>query len=80
LTATHPVANAILTIRDPERWYPRIQETNFPILDQMEADGGPGLPGQVIRGHTFDGQLSDRAHCLAIHTEHNRKVQKAIAP
>jgi hypothetical protein len=80
LTATHLDAKVILTIRDPERWYASIQQTIFPFLDQLHVDGGPGLPGEVIRGRTFAGRFYDRAPCLVVYAEHNPTVQKTIAP
>jgi hypothetical protein len=46
----------------------------------LDETGGPALPGDVIRTHTFDGRFSDRAHCLAVFTSHNQAVRESIAP
>jgi len=80
LTVAHPEAKVILTVRDPERWYDSISATIFPFLDKLDEEGGPVLPGEVIRSHTFAGQFNDRAHCQAVFAAHNRAVQETIAP
>jgi hypothetical protein len=80
LTAAHPRAKGVLTVRDPERWYASIQATIFPFLDLLDADGGPRMPGNVIRTHTFGDRFGDRVHCQAVFAAHNRAVREAIAP
>lgn len=79
LTAAHPEAKVILTVRDPRRWIESIQATIFPFLDRLDEDGGPALPGDVIRTHTFDDRFSDHAHCQAVFAQHNQAVQETIA-
>jgi hypothetical protein len=80
LTAAHPRAKVILTVRDPARWYDSIQATIFPFLDILAAEGGPWMPGDVIRTHTFADRFGDRAHCQAVFVRHNQAVREAIAP
>ena len=80
LTAAHPAAKVVLTVRDPERWYDSIRATIFPFLEMLGEEGGPELPRDVIRTRTFDGRFADRAHCVAVFADHNRAVREAIAP
>jgi hypothetical protein len=76
LTAAHPQAKVILTVRDPDRWYDSIQATIFSML----GSEGPEAPRDIIYTRTFQGRLADRAHCQAVFTRHNRAVREAIAP
>ena len=80
LTAAHPEAKVILTVRDPERWYDSIARTIFTMIAASEPDSGLDVPNEIIRDRTFQGRLSDRAHCQAVFTEHTQAVQKTIAP
>ena len=75
LTATHPKAKVILTVRDPERWYNSIQATIFSLrMDQLPA--GP----RFAATRTFNDRVTDRAHCQAVFAQHNQAVQETIAP
>jgi hypothetical protein len=76
LTATHPRAKVILTVRDPECWYDSIQATIFSVLDGV----GPGVSHDIIYTRTFKGRLRDRAHCQAVFARHNQAVRETIAP
>lgn len=76
LTAAHPRAKVILTVRDPERWYDSIQATIFSVLDGV----GPGVSHDIIYTRTFNGRLRDRAHCQAVFARHNQAVRETIAP
>jgi hypothetical protein len=76
LTAAHPDAKVILTVRDPERWYDSIRATIFTLRD----DELPAGPRDMIFNRTFGGRLTDREHCQAVFAEHHRAVRAAIAP
>jgi hypothetical protein len=76
LTAAHPRAKVVLTVRDPEGWYDSIQATIFSVLDGV----GPGVSHDIIYTRTFDGRLNHRAHCQAVFARHNQAVRAAIAP
>jgi hypothetical protein len=76
LTAAHPEAKVILTVRDPDRWYDSIAQTIFTLRDDQWPEG----PRDIIYTRTFGGRLSDRAHCQAVFTQHIAAVQEAIAP
>jgi Sulfotransferase domain len=76
LTAAHPRAKVVLTVRDPDRWYDSIQATIFSVLDGV----GPGVSHDIIYTRTFNGRLNDRAHCQAVFTRHNQAVRETIAP
>jgi hypothetical protein len=76
LTAAHPDAKVVLTVRDPERWYDSIRATIFTLRDDELPEGARDL----IFNRTFGGRLTDREHCRAVFAEHNRAVREAIAP
>jgi len=76
LTAAHPGAKVVLTVRDPGRWYDSIQATIFTLSD----DQFPEVGRDIIFNRTFDGRLADRRHCEAVFAGHNRAVREAIAP
>jgi hypothetical protein len=57
MTAAHPDAKVILTVRDPEHWYDSIQATIFSLPDDQLPDG----PREIIFTRTFGGLLTDRA-------------------
>src|SRR5215207_3461489 len=58
LTAAHPDAKVILTVRDPERWYDSIRATIFSLPDEQLPEG----PRDIIFARTFGGRLADRAY------------------
>jgi hypothetical protein len=76
LTAAHPNAKVILTVRDPERWYDSIQATIFSLPDEQSS----ALVRDIVSSRTFNDRLSDRAHCQGVFTQHNDAVRAMIAP
>jgi hypothetical protein len=76
LTAAHPDAKVILTVRDAERWYDSISATIFTLRDDQWPEG----PRDIIYTRTFDGRLTDRAHCEAVFARHVQAVRETIAP
>ena len=76
LTAAHPDAKVLLTVRDPERWYDSVQPTIFAMLDEQL----PEVAREIIFTRTFNDRLTDRAHCQGVFTQHNQAVRETIAP
>ena len=76
LTAAHPDAKVLLTVRDPERWYDSIQGTIFAMQDDQLPEG----PRDIIFTRTFGDRLTDRAHCQSVFARHVEAVQETIAP
>src|SRR5919112_6103155 len=76
LTAAHPEAKVILTVRDPERWYDSIRATIFTLRDDQWPEG----PRDIIYNRTFNGRLTDRAHCQAVFAQQVAAVRETIAP
>ena len=76
LTSAHPEAKVILTVRDPERWYDSISATIFTLQDDQWPEG----PRDIIYNRTFNGRLTDRAHCQTVFAQHAKAVQETIAP
>ncbi len=75
LTASHPRAKVILTVRDPERWYDSMQATIFSLPDEQR----PAV-ALDMDAYTFGDRLTDRAHCQAVFARQNQVVQETIAP
>ena len=83
LFAAYPEAKALLTVRDPERWYESVRET---IYTMSRLDGAPpGVPmeaprmiGTLIWQGTFHGAFEDKQRAIAIFEQHNREVQERI--
>jgi hypothetical protein len=76
LTAAHPQAKVLLTVRDPERWYDSISSTIFAMLDDQLPEGSR----EIIFTRTFGDRLTDGAHCQAVFTKHVAAVRAEIAP
>jgi hypothetical protein len=76
LTAAHPDAKVILTVRDPTRWYDSIRATIFAMSDDQLPEGSR----DIIFTRTFHGRLTDREHCQAVLATHIQAVQQTIAP
>ena len=76
LTAAHPEAKVVLTVRDPERWYDSIQATIFSLPDEQSS----ALVRDIVSSRTFNDRLSDRAYCQGVFTQHNDAVRATIAP
>jgi hypothetical protein len=75
LTAAHPKAKVLLTVRDSERWYTSVQPTIFSMLD----DQLPQVARDIIFTRTFNDRLSDRQHCQDVFTDHIHAVRETIA-
>jgi hypothetical protein len=76
LTAAHPEAKVVLTVRDPERWYDSIQQTIFTLQDDQWPEG----PRDIIYTRTFGDRLTDRAYCQAVFAGQIQAVRETIAP
>jgi hypothetical protein len=77
LSAAHPEAKVILTVRDPASWYDSASATIFPMLSE---EGASGAPHDIVVTDTFGGRLSDRDHCQAVFVKHVQTVCETIAP
>jgi Sulfotransferase domain len=76
LTAAHPEAKVLLTVRDPERWVDSVSATIFAMSDDQLPEGSR----DIIFTRTFNDRLTDRAHCLAVFARHVQAVRETIAP
>src|SRR5215204_3607476 len=75
LTAAHPRAKVILTVRDPERWYDSTRATIFALPDEQLS-----AVARELNTRAFNDRLTDRAHCQAVFVKHIEAVQATIAP
>jgi len=79
LAAHYPDAKILLTTRSAQSWYDSISNTIFKIMDDMANAAAAASPNpfgdmlkQMIQDNTFDGNISDPEHCMAVF---NRNVQ-----
>ena len=84
LTARHPEAKVVLTVRDPQRWYDSAYRTIFQAATTAPAGAGEPLAAGLAMAHavvwdgTFGGRFADREHALRIFTEHNEAVRREV--
>lgn len=83
LTARHPHAKVILTVRDPNEWYDSMARTIYKVAEARR--GGPPNPvmtmlDAVIWQGTFGHRFGDRARTVEIFEQHNAAVRAEIAP
>lgn len=78
--AHFPSAKVILSVRDADRWFESTQKTIFSddILGRMP----PGSPMHEMVERTvldmFEGNVTDRAHCISVYERHNSMVKATI--
>ena len=84
LTARHPAAKVVLTVRDPQRWFDSAHTTIFQAAS-AEPDGtdeamavGIGMARAIVWNGTFGGRFADREHAVRVFTEHNEAVRREI--
>jgi hypothetical protein len=91
LMAYYPDAKAILTERDPERWYDSVKNTIYQLTgdgtgDLVEAarEQIPSINGMhrfnrtLIWDGFFGGRFGDREHALRAFEEHNAAVRREV--
>lgn len=91
LAGAYPEAKILLTDRDPESWWnshvemlQRATEFDDDLTDEqsrwMEESGYARVRsalGTSLRA-AFDGELSDRAHCLRVFEQHSERVRRTV--
>lgn len=84
LTARHPAAKVVLTVRDPQRWYDSARGTifqaalNAPESRDDSVVAGMGALRSIVWDGTFGGRFADREHAVRVFTEHNEAVRREI--
>jgi hypothetical protein len=74
----YPDARIILTLRDPSKWFDSASET---IFQTMGPDASPESFGvAVIRNKIFGGNLTDRAHVIAVMERCYAEIVATIPP
>jgi hypothetical protein len=79
LVAHYPDAKAILTLRDPVRWFESAQTTIFNV-DALPKQADPTLDLGPLVYSMFDNRLKDREHCIDVFNRHNREVIETVPP
>jgi uncharacterized protein YndB with AHSA1/START domain len=80
-----PNAKVILSTRAEDSWFESVQSTIIRLARLRALAGSQhiravaDLAYEIIVQQTFDGQLNDREHALAVFRRHNRDVQRRIA-
>jgi hypothetical protein len=91
LATAYPEAKILLTDRDPESWwnshvamFQRAAEFEQEVTDeewQWAEESGYARMRTALGtsvAATFDGELSDKAHCLKVFEQHNERVRRTI--
>jgi len=86
LTARHPDAKVILTVRDPDEWYESAARTIYtaatmprPVESPSMAACRAMLDATVWEG-TFGGRFDDREATIELFENHNAAVRAEIEP
>jgi hypothetical protein len=81
LTARHPKAKVILTVRDPEQWYASAERTIWAATNAStapELDGFREMCDATNWVGTFDGRFGDRDYAIEVFNRHNDEVRRTI--
>lgn len=84
LTARHPEARVVLTVRDPQRWYDSAYGTIYQAMLHTPPGGdGPAAAGldmarTIVWERTFGGRFADREHAVRVFSEHNEAVRRTV--
>lgn len=85
LTARHPAARVVLTVRDPDKWYDSAFKTIYaaasldgPLPPAMAA--GREMAEKTVWAGTFGGRFADREATIKLFQDHNAAVREEIAP
>jgi hypothetical protein len=84
LAAHYPSAKVVLTVREPAQWFESAWSTIFPRITRPvdQADEFAWLRArmqrEIIIEQTFGGDITDRAHALAVFERHNAAVCRTI--
>jgi hypothetical protein len=84
LTAAHPRARVILTVRDPAAWYESAERTIFQAADQarqgaaVQARPVVDMIDAVVWQGTFGGRFADREDAIQVFEEHNAAVRREV--
>jgi hypothetical protein len=94
LLDAYPQAKAILTVRDPQRWYDSMENTILRAWRSrgertgQATDTGPArvvdssdfgaMTQAVVRRRVFDGRLDDRAYAIETFERHSAEVRAAV--
>lgn len=86
LAGHYPDAKVILTTRDPDDWYASIAKTILPssTLGPTQDPDPQGRAGseiirKIVLEGLFGGQLTDKAHAIAVYQKHQQDVVAEIS-
>jgi hypothetical protein len=92
LLAHYPDAKAVLTERDPDRWYDSVRQSIY----QLTGGGTDNELAEAARQHIpsvaamrrfnrkliwdgfFDGRFADREHALRAYADHNAAIRREV--
>jgi hypothetical protein len=82
LTARHPAAKVVLTVRDPQRWYDSAHDTIFQAAEYARRNDLRSPQVTMLRTLVWDGafggRFADREHTMGVFTEHNAAVRREV--
>jgi hypothetical protein len=80
-----PEAKVILTVRDPDEWFDRVQATIAPLMAARGTHPTPHVDAIAYMGQetvavqVFGNRMFDRGHATRVFREHIAEVQATIA-
>jgi hypothetical protein len=86
LMALYPEAKVLLSLRDGAGWHKSVMNTIYKAMTLELPESAPehvrvqiGMVKKAIYEGTFDGQLSDAEHAIAVFDAHNQAVIDAVS-
>jgi hypothetical protein len=96
LLEMNPDAKAILTVRDPQRWYKSVRDTiyrtsgaNYSVAFRLAGLVTPRarrlirasrFVSELVWEGDFDGRFGDRGHAIETFERHNEEVKRRVPP
>lgn len=74
LVQAYPKAKVILTYRSPESWWESYEKTLLKVIEDLPSDD---LTRRLL-DQSFDGEPTDKSHCLQVYERHVRDVMDTV--
>jgi hypothetical protein len=79
LMACYPEAKALLSVRDPEKWYQSAMDTIYTFGKPPDTQFA-NMVDNIIWEGTFGGRFPDKAAAMEIFQQHIAQVQQQVPP
>ena len=85
LSGYYPDSRALLSFRDPDRWYESLRNTIYPSsMERLHSDDPVGQAHgrwltEIIWDGVFGGRVEDKDHAIGVYLAHAERVKASIA-